>query len=62
MNKLHLSVRLLALLLLALLLLLSCSGRKVGTLSFVSLDEETTLGREIAIQTPMLTWAEDLRN
>jgi beta-barrel assembly-enhancing protease len=36
------------------LLLLACSGSRVGTLSFVSLDEETSLGREIAIQTPML--------
>jgi beta-barrel assembly-enhancing protease len=37
------------------ILFLSCAaGQKTGTLSFVTLDEEMTLGREITIQTPKL--------
>jgi beta-barrel assembly-enhancing protease len=41
------------LILISLFLFLSCSGsRKVGTLNFVTLDEELALGRELVIQTP----------
>ncbi|NLP10674.1 M48 family metalloprotease [bacterium] len=42
-------------LLLIALTLLSCAGsQKTGTLSFVTLDEEAALGREIATQSPKL--------